>query len=124
MLFKNTGGIDWPSLKDPFDGVIEAHVGMFSYRIVDAVPRKKDEITTECVQYQEQFLELDNPFLSGASISAFCAPIFAGAGLLFCLMETCICNFVGSFCISSSAILFAAALQAATFVVFAEQDYW
>lgn len=123
LEFSNSAGDPWPTLTDPFDnGVISAKVGMFSYQILDAVPPK--ETQEECIPYEEQFTELDNAFLAAASICAFCAPIFAGVGFLFILMEMCICNFCGSFLISSSLLIFASGLQAATFVVFAEEDYW
>jgi hypothetical protein len=122
LSFQNSAGLPWITLKDPFDGAIEARLGMFSYQIIRAADASR--IMEECKPYGEQFTELDTPLLAVAQICAFCAPILAGAAILFLLMEMCVCNFFGSFLFSSTLLVVASGAQAATFCVFAEQDFW
>mmetsp|Transcript_4495 Transcript_4495/g.6782 ORF Transcript_4495/g.6782 Transcript_4495/m.6782 type:complete len:312 (+) Transcript_4495:164-1099(+) len=121
LLFENSAGLPWPTLQDPFDGAIEAHLGMFSYRIIRAADESR--ISEECEPYGERFTELDTPVLAAAQICALCAPIFTGAAILFLLMEMCVCNFFGSFLVSSALLVVASGAQAATFSVYAEQDF-
>jgi hypothetical protein len=90
------------------------------------IPPNPDDITDGCVPYDDKFLKLvdSQAALAAAQCCAVAALVLAGVGLLFNLVESCACNFGGSFVMTSILFLSAAGTQAGTFSMIAEPSLW
>jgi hypothetical protein len=122
LYFENEKNTPWENLGFPFDRAIKAHVGIFSYEIIESdVP---DRETNGCVEYDNLFHSSDYEVLAASQFCALFAPIIAVIGLFVTLFELCVCSFYCSFIISSLLFLIAAGTQPGTFSLFAEPSFW
>jgi hypothetical protein len=86
----------------------------------------------ECVEFKERFKDFQvndsNRGRSGTWVAAqFCAlfaVILGGLAWFVNLFETFFCSFYCSFIIGSILLILAAGLQACTFLIFADTDFW
>jgi hypothetical protein len=124
-------GTAWDGLKPPFQSTLGADIGLFSYRITDS--SDPVDIMDECVEFNERFrdFQLDDSSNRGGSAAwvaaQFCAlfaMILGGLAWFVNLFETCFCSFYCSFLIGSILLLLAGGLQACTFLIFADNDFW
>ena len=122
LRFENDSGVAWDGLDPPFSGSLEGHVGIFGYEIIDHSDETKK--TQSCVKYDEKFGNAPNEALMTAQFCALFAPIFGILGLIVSCVDSCFCRFCGSFLISSGLFLIACGLQAGTFALYAEPDFW
>jgi hypothetical protein len=124
ISFENKRGIPWENLEPPFDQAVSAHVGIFSYEIVEA---GSDGVTTgKCVNYDDRYADMID-FYESIAASQFCAvvaPSLALFAMALNLFEFFVCGFHGSFIFSSLLYFFAAGIQAGTFSMLAEPAIW
>lgn len=121
LKFKNNSEEPWQGLESPFDGSLEAYVGIFSYEIINAT--NADSITDGCVAYDEKFGKSNFEAMIAAQFCAIFAPTFGILALLVSCVDTCMCRFCCSFLISSALFLAACGIQAGTFSLFAQPDF-
>ena len=122
--FENEQGVPWRDLNPPFDTAVAANVGIFKYEILDSPDGA--EVTDGCVSYDGRFFDLidDQEALVAAQCCAVAAPVLAGLGVIIVLLETCLCNFPGSFVFPATLFIAACGVQAGTFSVIAEPSLW
>lgn len=121
LKFENDSGESWEGLEPPFDGSIEAHVGIFGYEIIDHM--NETMVTTGCQAYDEKFSSGNFEAVITAQFCAVFAPVIGVIGLIVSCMDTCLCRFFGSFLVSSALFLLACGIQAGTFSLYAEPDF-
>jgi hypothetical protein len=108
----------------PFDRAIAANVGIFRYEITEIV-NGGGPGTNGCVSYDDTFAQQNGyPSLATAQFCAMIAPIIAGLAVFANLFDFCVCNFPGSYLITSLLFLTAAGIQAGTFTLLADPVFW
>jgi hypothetical protein len=124
ISFENQRGIPWENLEPPFDRAVSAHVGIFSYEILEA--GVNGTTTGKCINYDDRFADMIDSYESIAA-SQFCAvvaPSLAMLAIALNLFEFFVCGFYGSFIVSSVLYFAAAGIQAGTFSMLAEKAIW
>jgi len=109
-------------LSPPFDLAQRGDIGIFSYRIREATLLSLE--TENCQAYNDRWGKAPYEVMTAAQFCGLFAPIFAGVALFITLFETCILSFCCSFLLSCGCFLIAAGLQAGTFSLYAEKDFW
>ena len=122
LKFENDSGEASEGLDPPFDGSIEAHVGIFGYEIIDHADETAK--TNGCVAYDGKYGDAPYEALIAAQFCALFAPVIGAVGLLLSCIDTFCCRFFGSFLISSALFVIACGIQAGTFSLYAEPDFW
>lgn len=108
-------------LMPPFEGALEANVGINKYEIV-AVDAS-GATTTSCDDYDSKF-EFSFEVLATAQIVSICAPVFAALGLFATIFDTFFGSYVGCYLGSAFLYLVACGTQAGTFALYAEPSFW
>lgn len=122
LYFENDKGTPYEALEFPFNRAVKAHIGIFSYEVIES--DTPDLLTDGCEGYDKLFADSEYEVLIAAQFCALFGPILAGFGLFAALFELCVCSFYCSFLISSLFFLAAAGTQAGTFSLFAEPSFW
>eukprot|EP00339_Tiarina_fusa_P002277 CAMPEP_0117056762 /NCGR_PEP_ID=MMETSP0472-20121206/39389_1 /TAXON_ID=693140 ORGANISM="Tiarina fusus, Strain LIS" /NCGR_SAMPLE_ID=MMETSP0472 /ASSEMBLY_ACC=CAM_ASM_000603 /LENGTH=295 /DNA_ID=CAMNT_0004773349 /DNA_START=104 /DNA_END=991 /DNA_ORIENTATION=- len=122
FAFESTTGVPWSGLKPPFENVVAARVGIFSYRRIETSPPSPPQ--QECQWYDE--------FFAGATVAGkkwvgaqFCA-VFAVAfgllGLVFQLCDSTCSESRYSHFVPYVFLMMAFGLQLCTFLIFLEEE--
>lgn len=122
LKFNNNSEVAWEGLEPPFDGAFQAYVGIFSYEIANATDAT--QITDGCVAYDGKFGKSNFEAIIAAQFCAIFAPIMGVIAVVISGVDTFLCRFCCSFLISSALFLAACGIQAGTFSLFAEPDFW
>eukprot|EP00934_Nitzschia_sp_Nitz4_P001485 Nitzschia sp. Nitz4//scaffold7_size249615//221099//222010//NITZ4_001210-RA/size249615-augustus-gene-0.42-mRNA-1//-1//CDS//3329558541//1485//frame0 len=108
-------GAEYP----PFDQAIAANVGILRYEITNSV---NGSVTaeSECVSYQQRWLDQEYPSVASAQLCAVVAPSLALMGVLWSLCDIFVCNFPGSSIFPAILFLVASGTQLGTFTLIAD----
>ena len=124
ISFENQRGTPWENLEPPFDQAVSAHVGIFSFEILEA--GNNGTTTGKCVDYDDRFADMIDFYeaIAAAQFCAIVAPSLALVAIALNLFEFFVCGFNGSFIFSSFLYVAAAGIQAGTFSMLAEPAIW
>jgi hypothetical protein len=107
----------------PFNTVLAANVGIFNYEVIQLANGGTRDFG--CVAYDDKFAKQTGyPSIATAQFCALIAPIIASFAVFAALFDVCVCQFPGSFVISTVLFLAAAAIQAGTFTLIADPAFW
>jgi hypothetical protein len=130
---------------DPFQYATQADVGLFSYRLLQVFEYTQDylsedtnitideinaKITAESNLGQSQEYELgadqfpDDRAFSAAQTGSIWAPILAGVGLIFAIVELCFKRYHCSSLPTAICLFLAYCLQITTLFLFTSDDFW
>ena len=123
-----TKDLDWSdgwntTLNAPFDTLPTASFGLFAYSELTT----SDEnflLGDECTAYVDWQNIGQNNIFQVAQWCAIFAPLAAFLAWLQLFLEWCFCRLFGSFCLISALLLIASGLQASTFLLVADTDFW
>lgn len=100
----------------PLENVTLAYVGIFSYTL---------ESGGTCVNYLDAFLDTQfEEMFQTAQFCAVIAPAMAFVALMMTYIDTVYCSWMYSFFLSCLLFLVAAAIQACTFLVYGQNEFW
>jgi hypothetical protein len=101
---------------EPFANITQAYVGILSYTL---------EKGGTCVDYKNEFLNTQfGEMFQAAQFCVVAAPSFAFVGLMVNLAEMLVCGFMCSFLLSCLLFLGAGVIQACTFLVYGQTEFW
>jgi hypothetical protein len=125
--YRSLDGQTWDGLMPPFDTLVEASVGLFSY----STSIDDDRIELSQLMAESSCLEYDDPWDVGQNdywtIAQYCAMAAPAAGILALsqlLLEMVLCRLRCSFLLVAFLFLTASALQGCTFMIFADREFW
>lgn len=137
ISFENQNGIPNPNLEPPLDVAVSAHVGIFSYELLEVGVKDANgtmtssttnspTITGKCVNYEDRFSDMMEVYeaIAAAQFCAVVAPSLALFAIALNLFEFFVFSFYGSFIFSGVLYFCAAAIQAGTFSMLAEPAIW
>lgn len=121
--YRTIDGSLWDGFESPFFELPTASVGLFSYSQL-TTSNEQAIFGDSCLQYPDWQSAGQNAVFQVAQWSCIFAPIVALLAWVQVLFEMICCRFCGGFLIISALFLLAAALQAGTFLLFADTEFW
>ena len=125
--FESITGIPWIGLTLPLDSTTGADLGLFGYRITDSVIQ--DEITTECLQWDDFFMDLEIPtddsnetFWITAQFGQVLAVTLGGLAWILLVLD-CFILVECPYLLPTLSLFGAMACQGCTFFIFLENEF-
>jgi hypothetical protein len=121
--YRTIDGTLWDGFESPFDELSTASVGLFKY---SQLTTSNDQVilSDACSNYPDWQNSGQRAVFQVAQWCSIFAPVAAFLAWIQVFFEMIYCRFCGSFLLISTMFLLAAAMQAGTFLLFADTEFW
>lgn len=119
--YRTLDGELWEGFEEPFDELRTASVGLFSYS--ETTTDKFSFFGKQCLEYVNWMSAGQSTMFQVAQWCSIFAPVAAFIAWIQILCESFLCRLRGSYFWITMFFIFAAVLQACTFLIFADTDF-
>ncbi|CAJ1893124.1 unnamed protein product [Cylindrotheca closterium] len=120
FTYTTLDGQVWEGLEGPFQDLPEASVGLFGY---SEATTSTALVGDSCERFNDWKLVGQSDVFQVAQVAAICAPLLGFLAWIQIVLEFLCCRLYGGFVLMSSLFLLTAAVQACTFLVFADTQF-